>query len=80
MRLIVCEYKLPSDSLRSSSECMCRARRKCGKSMAHMSRSTWEKRAWPRGRLIRKRTVLPSGMRMSAPSIWWQSWGWQNNR
>ncbi|MCY1185031.1 hypothetical protein D9M73_257770 [compost metagenome] len=64
------EYRLPSDSLRSSSEYMCIARRRCGRNSSHMARSVSEKPGIDLGRLMRKRKVPPSGVEMFAPRVW----------
>ena len=66
-RLMAWEYSSLSDSLRSRRLCNCKARRRCGRNIAHSVRSCGEKLGERLGRVMRKRTLPPSGVEMSAP-------------
>ena len=50
---------------------MCRARRKCGKNMLHNARSEAENAGEDLGRVMRKRSLPPSGVEISAPITWY---------
>ncbi|MCY1184215.1 hypothetical protein D9M73_248900 [compost metagenome] len=77
-RLMAWEYNSLSDSLRSSRLCNCEARRRCGRKLAHTARSCAEKLGARLGRVMRKRSLPPSGVEMSANIRWYTSWGSQN--
>ncbi|MNP53552.1 hypothetical protein D3C76_1480390 [compost metagenome] len=69
-RLMAWEYSSLMDSLRSSRLCTCMARRRCGRNISQRVRSAAENFGALFGRVMRKRSLPPSGVEMSAPMTW----------